>query len=195
MRTSASASDAYTTPCPIPFMTWERNSDTATSDPQVRAAYVVVVGELVGGTGDRDRPRLEDVAAAGDPERECGVLLDDQHREPVVAVEVAEHPEQFLRDDGREAERRLVEQHEARPAHERTRDGEHLLFAAAHAPRQLTAAVGEAREHRVPTLGVRFDLAVTARVRAEVQVLVDGQIGKRAATLRYVRDARACDLL
>ena len=50
-----------------------------------------------------------------------------------------------------------------RPAHQRARDREHLLLAAAHAPRLLAAPVREAREHVVPAVHVGVDLAVAAR--------------------------------
>src|SRR6476659_2312729 len=127
ISTSASASDAYTAPFPTPFITCVRKVDTYSSAPQVRAAHGVVAEQLVGGSGRDDRARLEYVAALRDAEREVGVLLDDQHRHTLVGVDRAQRAEELLRDDGCEPERRLVEQHELRPRHQRTCDREHLL--------------------------------------------------------------------
>ena len=44
-----------------------------------------------------------------------------------------DHARHLLDDQRRDAFRRLVEQHEVRIAHQRARDGQHLLLAAAHA--------------------------------------------------------------
>ena len=95
----------------------------------------------------------------------------------------------------REAERRLVEQDELRARHQRPGDREHLLLAAAHAAGLLVAPLLQPGEGRVPTVDVGRDLAVAAQVRADAQVLVDGEVDDRAAALRDVRDARPRDLL
>ena len=63
-------------------------------------------------------------------ERQRRVLLDDQHRNPGVAVDLAQDREQFLDDQRRQTERRLVEQQQARPQHQCPSDREHLLLAA-----------------------------------------------------------------
>ena len=57
-------------------------------------------------------------------------------------------------------------------------------------PACLVATIGEAREHVEPTVDVGARPRVAPGVRAETQVLVDGELGERAATLRHVRDAR-----
>ena len=67
------------------------------------------------------------------------------------AVDLGDDAEDLLHDDGREAERGLVEHEEARPRHERAADGEHLLLAAGHgagglAPRARRGA-GRAPKH------------------------------------------------
>ena len=59
-----------------------------------------------------------------------GVLLDQKHRHAVALVEVADDLEDLLDDERREAERWLVEQEQARAAHQGAGDGEHLLLAA-----------------------------------------------------------------
>ena len=136
-------------------MSWERKS--AIRCPQI-PRYARRTSSLSAsssaGPVTRDGAGFEDIAALRDREREARVLLDDEHRQAVLAVQVAEDLEQLLRDDRCEAERRFVEQHQPRAAHQRARDREHLLLAAAHAPRLLTAPVGEPRERRVPAFHV-----------------------------------------
>ncbi len=96
---------------------------------------------------------------------------------------------------GARPERRFVEEHELRPPHQRARDREHLLLAAAHASRFLVATIGEAREDLEPAVDVDGHLAVAPRVRAETQVLVDRELGKGPAPLRHVRDPGTRDSL
>ena len=57
--------------------------------------------------------------------------------------------EDLVDDDGREAERRLVEEQQAGSRHERAPDGQHLLLAAREAAGPLAGPVGQAREQLV----------------------------------------------
>ncbi len=95
----------------------------------VRAEEVLVGGELGAGALDGDLPGAQHVAAVGDLERPQGVLLDDEDRAAPLA-ELDEQVEDGVDQHRREAERRLVEQHEARLAHQRPGDGELLGLAA-----------------------------------------------------------------
>ena len=70
-------------------------------------------------------------------ERVEGVLLDQKHRDALVPVEVGDRVEDLLDEQRREAERRLVEQQQARPTHQRARDRQHLLLAARQACRRV----------------------------------------------------------
>ena len=54
--------------------------------------------------------------------------------------------EDVLDDQRRKAERRLVEQQQARLAHQRARDRQHLLLAARQGAGQLVLALLQARE-------------------------------------------------
>ena len=54
--------------------------------------------------------------------------------------------EDRLHEDGRQAERGLVEQQQPRPADQRARDRHHLLLAAAQQAGRLLEALGDARE-------------------------------------------------
>src|SRR5437868_146297 len=129
MSTSASASDAYTVPLPTPLTTWLRNSvrSIVRSHPQVGATNLVVALELRGGSLRGDAAGLEDVAALRDLERQVRVLLDDQHGDRQITVQLTELLEQTLRDERRQPHRRLIEQQQLRARHQRARDGKHLL--------------------------------------------------------------------
>ena len=75
--------------------------------------------------------------------------------------------------------------------HQRARDREHLLLAAAHAPGELAAGARRAAGTRVYQRSMSAATSRSRRgVRAEPQVLVDGEVGDRAPALRNVRDAR-----
>src|SRR5262252_3310683 len=104
---------------------------------QVGTPHGFVVAQLVGGSGYGHLPCLEDIGSVGDLERQVGVLLDDQHRDPLVGVQLAEAAEEVLHDDRRQPERWLIEQEKLRATHESTSDGEHLLLAAREAAGEL----------------------------------------------------------
>ena len=89
-----------------------------------------------------------DVAAVRELERVEGVLLDQEHGEPVLRVELADGVEDLPHDQRREAERRLVEQQQPRPRHQRAGDRQHLLLAARQRAAALVQALLQAREQR-----------------------------------------------
>ena len=64
------------------------------------------------------------------------------------------------------------------------------MLAAAETACRLRASFAEPREECIAPIDVVPDLsAVLAHVRADLQVLVDGQFGKRSASLGHVRDS------
>ena len=131
---------------------------------------------------------LEHVGAGGGRERRACVLLDDQDRGPLALVQLADDPEDLGDDERRETERRLVEEQEPRPLHHRAREREHLLLAARERARLLGPALLQPREvveHAAEVVAQR----AAAGVRAETEVLPDGELDERAAALRHVRDA------
>ena len=81
-----------------------------------------------------------------EPQRVEGVLLDEEHGQALARVELGDDLEDLLDDERREPERGLVEQQQLRPAHQRARDGEHLLLAARQRAAALVQALLEARE-------------------------------------------------
>src|SRR6266566_6765600 len=97
---------------------------------EIGRADLRALEQLATGPGERDQAVDHDVAAVGELERVERVLLDQEHGELVLAVEVANRGENLFDQEWREAERRLVEQQEPRPPHESARDRQHLLLAA-----------------------------------------------------------------
>ena len=92
------------------------------------------------------RPTSRTYARCEADERDPRVLLDDEHGEPFLLVQLADDPEELAHDQRREAERRLVEQEQARAAHERAAEREHLLLAARERPGALPATLDHPRE-------------------------------------------------
>src|SRR5215210_2295947 len=108
MRTRASARLEKIAPCASPLTTCCRKSAIA-SIPEVRAADALVALELVGRPCNRHPSYLEHVGARGDAERDRRVLLDNQHRQPLLFVQLLDDREELPDDRRRKAERRLVE--------------------------------------------------------------------------------------
>ena len=79
------------------------------------------------------------------------VLLDQQHGGAVVA-HLGDDVEHVVDDGRRQPERRLVEQHDARPRHQRPADRHHLLLAARQLAGRLAALVAQDREQAVDPL-------------------------------------------
>ena len=77
-------------------------------------------------------PFLDDIGAVTDRFSKMQVLLGQNNRYAVL-FQIHDHARHALHNDGRDALGWLIEQNDERIAHERARDGEHLLLAAAHA--------------------------------------------------------------
>src|SRR6202011_3252934 len=84
---------------------------------EIGRADLRALEQLAAGAGEREQAVDHDVAAVGELERVERVLLDQEHGELVLAVEVADRGENLFDQERREAERGLVEQEESRPAH------------------------------------------------------------------------------
>src|SRR5436190_7619698 len=157
---------------------------------EVGTADGFVCAQLVARTVDDDASDLEHVRTSGRGEREVRVLLDDEDRGALVAVELGEDVEDLLDDQRCEPERGLVEQEESRASHQRAPECEHLLLAAGERAGLLVAPPVEHREQGEDALDILLRRA-PPRVTAETEVLPDGELGERAASLGNVRDACA----
>jgi hypothetical protein len=116
------------------------------------------------------------------------VLLDEQHGAALLGRVLADHGQEALHDDRREAEAQLVQQQELRPPQQRPRDREHLLLAAGQQARRAVLELRERREVPVARLGVE-----PLALRAELEVLGDREAEEDPAALGHVGHAEARD--
>src|ERR1051325_5417162 len=86
---------------------------------EVGAADGLVSAKGLAAALERDPADLEDVRARGCLQREVRVLFDDEHGQALALVQLADDAEDLRDDPPREAERRLVEEHEPRAEHQR----------------------------------------------------------------------------
>src|SRR5450631_2546749 len=143
-------------------------------------AHVELVDELVvGELGARAALELDvavddDVAAVGDADGLVEVLLRHEDREAAAFLEAADLVDGAAHQEGRQAHRGLVDQQDLRLRHEGARERQHLLLAAAHAPRELLRSRSEYRK-RLEAIGeiLRKGGARRAPVSAEQEILVD----------------------
>src|SRR4029450_5425384 len=161
---------------------------------EVGVADGLVLGQLGARPLERHVPHLEDVSTARGAQRELRVLLDDEDGETLLLVQVAENPEDLPHDDRREPERRLVEEEETRPRHQRSGNREHLLLPAGERSGLLSAATldpGEVAAHALVDLGE----PAAVEIGAEAKVLVNRELPEDAAAFGDVRNSGACDPL
>src|SRR5262249_49112226 len=84
-----------------------------------------------------DRARLEHVGSVRVLQRGVGVLLDEENGSP-LPVNLFDRLENRMDQNGRETQRRLVEEKNLRPRHQRPPDREHLLLSARERSRSLS---------------------------------------------------------
>src|SRR5829696_4090480 len=118
-------------PSPSPATTCWMNCVIALV-PQVRLPDALVLAQLRARAVEGDATDLDQVRAVRNVERDVRVLLDDEHRQALLLVEAPDEAEELAHDERRQAERRLVEEEQSRPPHERALERQHLLLA----PRQ-----------------------------------------------------------
>src|SRR5438067_10355985 len=135
------------------------------SKPQIEFANELVVVELVGGAAfEGDLAVDDDVAAVGNADGLDEVLLRHQHRQLVTVLQFLDLLDRALDENRGETDRRLVDQEDLGRRHQRARQGQHLLLAAAEAAGQLATPLAEHRE----------------RLVRGVEILRDRRAGQRA---------------
>src|SRR5271163_863480 len=107
---------------------------------QVRGADFGPLQQIAARALQSDFAVDHDIAAMRELERVESVLLDEKNGEIVAFVERADRGEDLLHEERRQTERRLVEEDEPRPAHQRASDRQHLLLAAGQCAAALLAA-------------------------------------------------------
>lgn len=162
---------------------------------EVGLSHFFVGKQTFGRSLKRDAPGLHDIAAVGYLERLVRILLHEKHR-GAVAVDLLDDVEDLLDDDGREAQRRLVQQQKPRAAHDGARDGEHLLFTAGQGTPCLTTPLCEDGKEVEDVIEVAGDAFLVATQKGpEVEVLLNGQVGKDETPFRDLADAQPHDLV
>src|SRR5262245_14929645 len=162
---------------------------------QVGALDVLVVEQRARGTVQGDAARLHDVGAGGHAKRHVGVLLDHEHGGAVL-LNLADDAERRLHHRGRQPQRGLVKQDEARPGHEGAPDGQHLLLAARERARGLAATLrqdGKVRQHALEIRG--HPARVLAHVGAHLEIFAHGEVREHPPPLGAMGDARAKNVL
>src|SRR3954464_2768100 len=130
-------------PCPVmkaapPNRTMVRPRKTGSETPsscsimallmpafEVGGPNFLVRQQLAPSSLERDIAVDHDIAAMGQLEGVKVVLLDQEHGHFLLPVDVLDHLENLLHDERGKAKGRLVQQKQARLAHQRAADGEH----------------------------------------------------------------------
>src|SRR4028119_2190346 len=81
---------------------------------EVGAAYRLALADVGGRAGNDDPPGFQQVGAVGEIEGEARVLLHQQDAHALLLPDAAHDGEDLLHDEGREAERGLVQQQQPR---------------------------------------------------------------------------------
>src|ERR1044071_5695982 len=124
------------------------------AEAQVELLDVGVVGELGGRALEDDAARFDDVATVRNRKGAMGVLLDEQRGHAELAVEPLDDREHLVDQPGREPERWLVEEQQARTCHERAPDRELLLSPARQVAGARRAESPQTRQKRIASVKV-----------------------------------------
>src|SRR5262249_4494771 len=133
--------------------------------------------------------------SARERDRPLCPLLDEKDADAPLRDRL-ERREDEVDDRWREPQRRLVEQEDRGPSHERPCDGELLLLATGQRARVTVTELRADREEIQHLCDVLVDaLGAGPCCEPEAQVLVDSQLGEEPAPLGDERDARTRDSL
>ena len=136
--------------------------------------------------GMDDPAAIEHDRPLGEFERDARMLLDQEERQLVFALQAVEALQDGIDDHRRQALERLVHQQQARIAHQRPGDAQHLLLAAGQRVAAIPPALGERGKEIVnprqgPAPGPGRDQ----------EIFLDRQRAENLALLRHEADARA----
>ena len=133
---------------------------------------------------------FQHIAARGQLEGRAGVLLHQQHGDALL-VDGAHGLEDGTHQERSQAQRRFVQQEQARPGHEGAPDGQHLLLAAGQRARQLLLALEQAREQLEDPLQGPFAAFLVADAEGpQAQVLQHAHGAEHATAFGRLGDAQ-----
>src|SRR6516162_467300 len=153
------------------------------------------VEQFATGTGQRDKPVDHNIAAVGERKRVECVLYHQKDREAVLGIERFDGVENLAHDQGRKAERRLIQQKKPGPAHQRARDRQHLLFAAGECAAALVKALPQARKEREHAFKVLAERGRIGDQRAHLEIFQYRHAREDTAAFRRLRQFELCDLM
>src|SRR5262249_38357020 len=159
---------------------------------QESSPYIGIGQQLLRCPVQDDTALLENIGAICDAQGEVRHLLDQQDGH-ARAPQALDNVIDLLHQQRRQAERRLIEQDEARRAHQTTRDGEHLLLAAAERARWQVLALVQDWELVEVTLRLGLEVGlvryVAPAVGAEQKVVQHALVAKQPPPLGHQHHA------
>ncbi|CFM03699.1 Uncharacterised protein [Bordetella pertussis] len=164
----------------------------AAAHAQIELPHIGVAGQPLGAAAYHHLAGLHDVTVVRHRQRDRGVLLHQQHRDALLGIDARDDRENALDQHGRQAQRRLVQQHQAGLGDQRPAYRQHLLLAARQIARQPAAPLVQPREvaiHQIE-IGARAG-APAQRVGGRHQVLLHGQVLEHPPPFHHVRQPRA----
>ena len=132
---------------------------------------------------------LEEISVVGQLEGHGCVLLD-QHDGEAAPRQLADDARDLAHDDGRQAERRLVEEQTLGLGHEPAPDRQHLLLAARERAAALLHALAQPREELIDLFEVAADVAaIRPLVGAHPEVVQHRELGEDLTPLGHEHEA------
>ena len=148
-------------------------------------AHLRVLQQFFAGTRQHNRPMLEHVAPMRNPQGVVRILLNQQNGHAPGLVQLFDDAEHLADVDRCQAQRRLVQQQQLRPAHQRAGNRQHLLFAARQGPGALGKTLLQNREHLVHALEVFLIVRCIRKSATHLQVFQHRHALENAASFRY----------
>src|SRR6266545_1301881 len=146
-------------------------------EPEVELLDVLVLADGRAVAVEHDPAGFHDVGVLCGAERHRGVLLGQQHGDPLIAIQPRDDLVDLRDQHRRQPHGRLVQQHELGMGHEGAADGQHLLLAARDVAGLAVATLLEPSEVPVDHLKVALERGTIApRVGAGQQVLLHRQV-------------------
>ena len=159
---------------------------------EVRAGDLRIGGEFFRGARVRDASLLKDVTPDSYLQGHIRHLLHQEDGDPLIP-ESLDGGEDLANEKRGKPERRLIHQENSGSAHQRTRDGHHLLFSAGERTGQLAGALPHPRKTVKLLLKIAGDdlprRERTATPRPQQEIVRHGLIGEQVPSLGHHDDA------
>ena len=143
--------------------------------------HVLVFQQIPAGAGKGDATGLQYIAQVRDLQGHVGVLLDEQHGDPLL-VDLLDDLKDPLDHQGGQPQGGLIHHDDLRPGHEGPGHGQHLLLTAGQGARRLPGALLQPGKQIVHPVQVVFQV-VLPQIGPDLQILHHRQVGKHPASL------------